>query len=73
MNQQITRLSSAVIAIAAAMVPPGQIATLILPGDTAWNEHPHQFCFRHLGRAFAQHQIHQSIHIGQVAAVVEVA
>ncbi len=24
-------------AIAAAMVPPGQIATLILPGDTAWN------------------------------------
>lgn len=25
-------------AIAAAMVPPGQIATLILPGDTAWNE-----------------------------------
>ena len=25
-------------AIAAAMAPPGQIATLILPGDTAWNE-----------------------------------
>ncbi|MFT5507279.1 MAG: acetolactate synthase-1/2/3 large subunit [Hyphomicrobiaceae bacterium] len=25
-------------AIAAAMVPPGQVATLILPGDTAWNE-----------------------------------
>ncbi len=25
-------------AIAASMVPPGQIATLILPGDTAWNE-----------------------------------
>ena len=25
-------------AVAAAMVPPGQIATLILPGDTAWNE-----------------------------------
>ncbi len=25
-------------AIAAAMRPPGQIATLILPGDTAWNE-----------------------------------
>ena len=24
-------------AIAASMVPPGQIATLILPGDTAWN------------------------------------
>ena len=27
-------------AIAAAMAPPGQIATLILPGDTAWNESP---------------------------------
>ena len=25
-------------AIAAATTPPGQIATLILPGDTAWNE-----------------------------------
>ena len=25
-------------AIAVAMSPPGQIATLILPGDTAWNE-----------------------------------
>src|SRR5690348_17005102 len=25
-------------AIAAAMAPPGQIATLILPGDTAWDE-----------------------------------
>lgn len=25
-------------AIAVAMAPPGQIATLILPGDTAWNE-----------------------------------
>src|SRR6188508_814648 len=25
-------------AIAAAMLPPGQVATLILPGDTAWNE-----------------------------------
>ena len=25
-------------AIAAALTPPGQIATLILPGDTAWNE-----------------------------------
>ncbi len=25
-------------AIAAALEPPGQIATLILPGDTAWNE-----------------------------------
>lgn len=25
-------------AIVAAMSPPGQIATLILPGDTAWNE-----------------------------------
>ena len=25
-------------AIAAAMSPPGQVATLILPGDTAWNE-----------------------------------
>jgi len=25
-------------AIQAAMAPPGQIATLILPGDTAWNE-----------------------------------
>ena len=25
-------------AISAAMVAPGQIATLILPGDTAWNE-----------------------------------
>ncbi len=25
-------------AIAAALSPPGQIATLILPGDTAWNE-----------------------------------
>src|SRR5881227_762124 len=25
-------------AIAAAMTPPGQVATLILPGDTAWNE-----------------------------------
>ena len=25
-------------AIAAARVPPGQIATLILPADTAWNE-----------------------------------
>lgn len=25
-------------AIAAAATPPGQIATLILPGDTAWNE-----------------------------------
>ena len=25
-------------AIAAAMAPPGQIATLILPADTAWNE-----------------------------------
>src|SRR5205085_4970273 len=25
-------------AIAAAMAPPGQVATLILPGDTAWNE-----------------------------------
>ena len=25
-------------AIAAAMAPPGKIATLILPGDTAWNE-----------------------------------
>src|SRR5205085_2457572 len=25
-------------AIAAAMQPPGQVATLILPGDTAWNE-----------------------------------
>src|SRR5205085_9922991 len=25
-------------AIAAAMKPPGQVATLILPGDTAWNE-----------------------------------
>ncbi len=25
-------------AIAAAMVPPGRIATLILPADTAWNE-----------------------------------
>jgi len=25
-------------AIAAAMVPPGQVATLILPGDTAWSE-----------------------------------
>jgi acetolactate synthase-1/2/3 large subunit len=24
-------------AIAAAMTPPGQVATLILPGDTAWN------------------------------------
>lgn len=24
-------------AIAAAMAPPGQVATLILPGDTAWN------------------------------------
>src|SRR6201988_877967 len=26
------------IAIAAAMRPPGQVATLILPGDTAWDE-----------------------------------
>ncbi|MGH7095655.1 MAG: acetolactate synthase large subunit, partial [Stellaceae bacterium] len=26
------------LAIAAARVPPGQIATLILPADTAWNE-----------------------------------
>lgn len=25
-------------AIAAAMTPPGQVATLILPGDTAWDE-----------------------------------
>ena len=25
-------------AIAAAMAPPGQVATLILPGDTAWDE-----------------------------------
>jgi acetolactate synthase-1/2/3 large subunit len=25
-------------AIAAALTPPGQVATLILPGDTAWNE-----------------------------------
>ena len=25
-------------AIAAAMKPPGQVATLILPGDTAWDE-----------------------------------
>jgi acetolactate synthase-1/2/3 large subunit len=25
-------------AIAAAMLPPGQVATLILPGDTAWDE-----------------------------------
>jgi len=25
-------------AVAAAMTPPGQVATLILPGDTAWNE-----------------------------------
>src|SRR5436305_3282531 len=25
-------------AITAAMTPPGQVATLILPGDTAWNE-----------------------------------
>jgi acetolactate synthase-1/2/3 large subunit len=25
-------------AIAAAVTPPGQVATLILPGDTAWNE-----------------------------------
>lgn len=25
-------------AIAAALTPPGQIATLILPGDTAWND-----------------------------------
>ena len=25
-------------AIAAALSPPGQVATLILPGDTAWNE-----------------------------------
>jgi acetolactate synthase-1/2/3 large subunit len=25
-------------AVAAARTPPGQIATLILPGDTAWNE-----------------------------------
>src|SRR6185503_12626320 len=25
-------------AIAAAMKPPGQVATLILPADTAWNE-----------------------------------
>ena len=24
-------------AVAAAMAPPGQVATLILPGDTAWN------------------------------------
>jgi len=24
-------------AVAAALVPPGQVATLILPGDTAWN------------------------------------
>src|SRR5207249_9342969 len=28
----------AAAAIAAAKTPPGQIATLILPGDTAWNE-----------------------------------
>jgi acetolactate synthase-1/2/3 large subunit len=27
-------------AIAAAMTPPGRIATLILPADTAWNEAP---------------------------------
>jgi len=25
-------------AVAAALTPPGQVATLILPGDTAWNE-----------------------------------
>src|SRR6185437_14465684 len=25
-------------AIAAALTPPGQVATLILPGDTAWDE-----------------------------------
>src|SRR5262249_1826113 len=25
-------------AIAAARIPPGQVATLILPGDTAWND-----------------------------------
>ena len=25
-------------AVAAARTPPGQVATLILPGDTAWNE-----------------------------------
>ncbi|MBU2533757.1 MAG: acetolactate synthase large subunit, partial [Alphaproteobacteria bacterium] len=35
-SQEIARHGAE--AIQAAMSPPGQIATLILPGDTAWNE-----------------------------------
>ena len=31
------QLATAARAVQAAMAPPGQIATLILPADTAWN------------------------------------
>jgi acetolactate synthase I/II/III large subunit len=33
-----TVAADAALAVAAALSPPGQIATLILPADTAWNE-----------------------------------
>ncbi len=40
---------------------------------TAGNEHSHQLGLRHVARFFAQHEVHEPIHIRQVSPVVQFA